>query len=98
MSIRLQRLSWPLWVVGTLLIAGSWFDIVSSEQGCLGFGIALLGSLLSWLPRRSALDNLSPGTRQYVEEHLNDLRRDATAVTPSSEVKEAGTGAKESKP
>ncbi|TWU51457.1 hypothetical protein [Rubripirellula reticaptiva] len=34
------KLYWPAWWIGTALIAGSWFGIVSSNVGWIGFGLA----------------------------------------------------------
>jgi hypothetical protein len=43
-----HQVSWWLWAVGTVLIALSWFDVVSSKVGWCGFGIGMLGSVLGW--------------------------------------------------
>lgn len=54
----IQKLSWALWLVGTAIIVLSWFQSISPTLGWVGFGLALLGSLLSWTPRSAAA--LSP--------------------------------------
>jgi hypothetical protein len=50
--ILFYQLYWPAWWIGTALIAGSWFGIVSPTVGWLGFslaGAAALGSnILPW--------------------------------------------------
>lgn len=43
------KLYWPAWWGGTALIAGSWFGIVSPTVGWIGFGLAGLASLGSYL-------------------------------------------------
>jgi len=50
-----RQLEWWLWCVGSLLIAGSWFGYVSNTLGWWGFGIAMVGSAMSWglIPPRS---------------------------------------------
>ena len=43
-----QQISWWLWVVGTVLIALSWFNVVSTTIGWGGFLIGMVGSMSSW--------------------------------------------------
>jgi hypothetical protein len=43
-----NQIAWWLWAVGTVLIVLSWFDGVSTTIGWCGFGIALVGSVISW--------------------------------------------------
>ncbi len=42
-----KDLSWPLWIVGTVLVVLSWLRVVSYTVGWIGFGIVMLG----WWPR-----------------------------------------------
>lgn len=37
------RLSWVLYIVGTILVAGSWFGAVSVQVGWCGWIIAMIG-------------------------------------------------------
>lgn len=43
--VLFSQLYWPAWWIGTALIAGSWFNIVSPTVGWIGFGIAGAASL-----------------------------------------------------
>ncbi|WP_148080360.1 hypothetical protein [Roseimaritima ulvae] len=43
------QLYWPAWWIGTALIAGSWFGIVSSNVGWIGFGLAGAAALGSYI-------------------------------------------------
>jgi len=48
---RRMRLYWwcgGIWGVGTLLIVGSWFDLVSYEIGLVGYVVATLGAMCAW--------------------------------------------------
>ncbi|MBL8262144.1 MAG: hypothetical protein JNM58_06960 [Xanthomonadaceae bacterium] len=52
-----QQIAWWLWAIGTVIIVMSWFGGVSAVVGWCGFGIALVGSVLSWgvrPPRKSS--------------------------------------------
>jgi heme/copper-type cytochrome/quinol oxidase subunit 1 len=46
--MKRNQISWWLWAVGTVLIALSWFDVVSTTIGWCGFGIGIVGSVLGW--------------------------------------------------
>lgn len=48
--MTLYRISWGLWIAGTILIVMNWMRIVSPTIGWVGFGIALVGTLLSLVP------------------------------------------------
>jgi hypothetical protein len=43
-----NQIAWWLWAVGTVLIALSWFNVVSVTIGWIGFGLGLVGSVLGW--------------------------------------------------
>jgi hypothetical protein len=43
-----QQLAWWLWAAGTVLIALSWFSVVSAIVGWCGFGIGMAGSAIGW--------------------------------------------------
>jgi membrane-bound ClpP family serine protease len=43
-----------LWVVGTILIVLGWVDVVDKRVAWAGFAVALVGAILTWLPRRKA--------------------------------------------
>ncbi len=65
--MELYKLSWLIWIVGTILIVLSWDGTVSTEIGWAGFVIALIGvglSLISHIqtklrkpPRAPSLEN-----------------------------------------
>ncbi len=46
--MKRNQIAWWLWAVGTVLIALSWFDVVSTTIGWCGFGIGMIGSAMSW--------------------------------------------------
>jgi hypothetical protein len=60
----MYKLCWAMWIGGTILIVASWADVVSPTVGWIGFGAALVGTLLSFLaqqrPQQSRFE--SPGT------------------------------------
>lgn len=43
----LNYICWTLWIVGTLVIGASWMNVVTPTVGWIGFGIALVGSVIS---------------------------------------------------
>ena len=47
--VAFHKLYWPAWWIGTALIAGSWFGIVSPSVGWIGFGIAGAAALGSYV-------------------------------------------------
>jgi len=44
----MYKFCWAMWIVGTILIVASWVNIVNPTVGWVGFGVALLGTLLSF--------------------------------------------------
>lgn len=73
--MTLSGASWLLWLVGTLLIAGSWFQLVSAKIGWIGFAVAMLGSVLSWCRPRPPAAPPGPPSQGIVDlERLSDLR------------------------
>jgi hypothetical protein len=46
----LYRFAWLLWILGTVLIVLSWTNTVPVTVGWIGFGIACVGVLLSFIP------------------------------------------------
>ena len=45
----LYKISWGLWIVGTVLIVGNWIGVIPNSIGWIGFGVALAGTLLSFV-------------------------------------------------
>ena len=46
--MKRHQISWWLWAAGTVLIALSWFDVVSTTIGWFGFAIGMVGSVIGW--------------------------------------------------
>jgi len=46
--MKRNKLAWWLWAVGSVLIALSWFDVVSNTIGWCGFAIGMAGSMIGW--------------------------------------------------
>lgn len=46
----LYKTSWLVWIAGTILIVLCWNNTVSAEIGWVGFAIALIGVVLSFIP------------------------------------------------
>src|SRR5260221_10399980 len=44
----MYKACWALWIGGTVLIVASWAHVVPPTVGWLGFGAALVGTLLSF--------------------------------------------------
>jgi membrane-bound ClpP family serine protease len=47
----LHRVSWIVWIIGTALIILSWIHVVSGTIGWVGFVLALVGVVLSFIAR-----------------------------------------------
>jgi hypothetical protein len=66
-----NQIAWWLWAVGTILIALSWFRVVPTSVGWLGFGIGMVGSILSWgmrPPRQSPAKPAGETTDESTEQ------------------------------
>jgi hypothetical protein len=48
--MRVQQIAWILWVGGTVVIVASWTGAVTPVVGWIGFAVAGVGALISWLP------------------------------------------------
>jgi hypothetical protein len=46
--MKRNKIAWWFWAVGTVLIALSWFNVVSTTVGWCGFGIGMVGSMMGW--------------------------------------------------
>ena len=51
--MALNRISWILWIGGTIVIVLSWTHAVTPQIGWIGWGVALAGTVLSLFGRRS---------------------------------------------
>lgn len=43
-----QQISWWLWAAGSVIIALSWFKVVSNSVGWGGFVLGMVGSVIGW--------------------------------------------------
>ena len=62
----LYKLSWAMWIVGTLLIVGSWINVVPNSIGWVGFGVALAGTLLSFVAQSRVFARSASQVRPYL--------------------------------
>jgi hypothetical protein len=46
--MKRNQIAWWLWAAGSVLIALSWFDVVSNTIGWCGFAIGMVGSMIGW--------------------------------------------------
>jgi hypothetical protein len=51
--MSLSRISWVLWIGGTIEIVLSWTHAVTPQVGWIGWGVALAGTVLSLLGRKT---------------------------------------------
>ena len=70
-----QRMSWGLWISGTILIILSWTGTVSPTVGWVGFGMALVGSLISWIPGRRPVEAPRRGAPGPASARIDDLAK-----------------------
>ncbi len=71
--MNLYKLSWVLWIPGTIAIMASWFNLVPARIGWIGFWVALAGTLLSFFPSRSRA--CPEATRAPASAALDDLAK-----------------------
>jgi hypothetical protein len=59
-----QQTAWWLWAGGSVLIALSWFNVVSNTVGWCGFGLGMMGSILGWgfTPPRGNISSSEDGS------------------------------------
>jgi hypothetical protein len=46
--MKRNQIAWYLWFIGTVLIVLSWFKVVNNTIGWCGFGMGMVGSVMSW--------------------------------------------------
>lgn len=71
--MRLYKLSWILWIAGTILVVGSWVGFVSVSVGWFGWCIALLGTILSFASRSQRKTYLVPVQQTSPAEEISKL-------------------------
>src|SRR5262249_27875397 len=49
--MRLRQVCWVFWVSGTALIVLSWVNLVTPRVGWIGFAVAMVGALVSYIPQ-----------------------------------------------
>jgi hypothetical protein len=60
--MRIYKIAWGFWIVGSIIVALSWVNAVTSKAGWIGWGVALFGTVLSFLGKRSGpCDAVAPG-------------------------------------
>lgn len=62
-----QKLGWILWLAGGIMIFAAWAQILPLEIGWVGFGIGVVGMLMSSATRREQYE------RQRFREQDDDL-------------------------
>jgi len=50
--MRVRQFAWLLWIAGTVLIALSWVNAVSAQVGWIGFLVAMVGVVVSYIPQQ----------------------------------------------
>ena len=66
------RISWTLYIVGSLLVFGSWINLIPTGLGWFGWLIALGGWAIGSLPQRQKLPaTRTPATLSKAEEIAN---------------------------
>jgi hypothetical protein len=66
---------WICWIIGTVLIALSWFEIIPSAAGWTGFGMALGAAGLSAIPNTFGIWNADTGGAKMYEAQWEEHER-----------------------
>ena len=48
--MSLSTISWVLYIVGFVIVAASWVNLVSGQVGWVGFAIGMVGWVMQYLP------------------------------------------------
>ncbi|MCI0380555.1 MAG: hypothetical protein L0215_23455 [Gemmataceae bacterium] len=83
--MRLYQIGWCFWVVGTGLIVLSWINAVSPTAGWVGFAIAGVGFVFTYVPRDRHFEGIYPTTPEG-----NPVEPTGIWVTPETRL-EPGT-------
>ena len=81
---NIYKLAWVIWIIGSLLIAASWFSILPISWGLVGFVISMFGVLMSgyshWVVRRERRSRGQPPATHNVAtfDDLEALLREAS--------------------
>jgi hypothetical protein len=78
----MYKFCWVMWIGGTALIAASWGDVVSPTIGWVGFGIALAGTLLSFVAQQHPQQSLREPLEAGPEDQTPSAEQSATADRP----------------
>jgi hypothetical protein len=49
--MTLHKFAWVLWLIGSAIIVLSWIDVVPAQVGWLGFVVAMVGVVISYVPQ-----------------------------------------------
>ena len=69
--MTLYKLSWAIWIPGTLLIFLSWGNVVSPKVGNIGWWMAMAGAVLSFIPTKRREADAPPAEKPSTA--LSDL-------------------------
>jgi protein-S-isoprenylcysteine O-methyltransferase Ste14 len=50
--MRAYKISWVLWIIGTILVVGSWVGLVPAGLAWFGFGMSLVGCVMGLVCRK----------------------------------------------
>lgn len=72
----LRKLSWGLWIPGTMLVILSWGKVVPPRIGNIGWWISVAGAVLSFVPMFARSADVEPaGKPSTVVSDLDTLSR-----------------------
>jgi hypothetical protein len=72
--VAIDRISWPLYLAGSLLVFGSWVDLVPTGLGWIGWLMALVGWAVGTRRNRSDDGHVSVSRAEQIEK-LDQLRQ-----------------------
>lgn len=74
--MNLHKLSWAIWIPGTLLVFLGWGKVVSPQVGNIGWWIAMAGVVISFLPKFQRAADVAPARKpSTVVSDLDTLAR-----------------------
>ena len=72
--MAIDRISWPLYLAGSLLVFGSWVDLVPTGLGWIGWLMALVGWAVGTRQNRSNDGHPAVSKAEQIEK-LDQLRQ-----------------------
>jgi hypothetical protein len=73
-AVAIDRISWPLYLAGSLLVFGSWMNLVPTGLGWTGWLMALVGWAVGTRHNRSHEGHSSVSRAEQIEK-LDQLRQ-----------------------